>query len=210
MSAATTPRRERKRTWRQDPAGRRARILDAASDEFGRCGFRATRLDHIAARAGVAEGTIYHWFGSKHGLLVAVGERYGDGLVDAAFGSLAIPTTPNDIATIVRNIFAYVRATPGALAAFLLASDPVEGGPAQEANRTRMVAAIQAQLDGWRQQGRIPRMDTRVSAELQFGLVESALRDCFLRGDGRDEVSYIREVTHCLAAYLGQPPAADG
>ena len=153
--------------------------------------------------AGVAEGTVYHQFGSKRGLLVAVGQRYGEGLARAAFGDLGADPTPHEVAPIVRNIFAYVRETDGSLAAFLLAQDPLEGGPAQDANRTAMIAAIEARLLLWVERSLVQPLDTTIAAEIQFGLVESALRDCFLRRGGEDEERYVREVTRCLGAYVG-------
>jgi AcrR family transcriptional regulator len=47
-------------------------ILDAALDVFVEKGFADTRLDEIAARAGVAKGTIYLYFESKEALFQAL------------------------------------------------------------------------------------------------------------------------------------------
>src|SRR5262249_43128816 len=49
-------------------AARREAILSAALDEFAARGFADTRLDDIAARAGVAKGTIYLYFRDKEDL----------------------------------------------------------------------------------------------------------------------------------------------
>jgi AcrR family transcriptional regulator len=49
-------------------AGRRAAILKAALDEFCEKGFAATRVEDVAARAGVAKGTIYLNFKDKQAL----------------------------------------------------------------------------------------------------------------------------------------------
>jgi AcrR family transcriptional regulator len=49
-------------------AARREAILDAALDEFSARGFAAARLDDMAARAGVAKGTIYLYFADKEAL----------------------------------------------------------------------------------------------------------------------------------------------
>jgi AcrR family transcriptional regulator len=171
--------------------------------EFAREGFRRARLERIATAAGVAEGTVYYQFGSKQGLLSAVGQSYGEGLARAAFGDLGADPTPDEMARIVRNLFAYVRETDGSLATFLLAQDPLEGGPAQDANRTAMIRAIEARLSLWVERGLVQPMDTAVAAEILFGLVESALRDCFLRRGGEGEERYVREVTRCLGAYVG-------
>jgi AcrR family transcriptional regulator len=47
---------------------RREAILAAALDEFSTRGFAAARLDDVAARAGVAKGTIYLYFRDKESL----------------------------------------------------------------------------------------------------------------------------------------------
>jgi AcrR family transcriptional regulator len=49
-------------------AARRAAILKAALDEFCEKGFAATRVEDVAARAGVAKGTIYLNFKDKQAL----------------------------------------------------------------------------------------------------------------------------------------------
>ncbi len=49
-------------------AARREAILAAALDEFSARGFAAARLDDVAARAGVAKGTIYLHFEDKENL----------------------------------------------------------------------------------------------------------------------------------------------
>jgi len=46
-------------------AERPAEILDAAFEEFVKSGYAATRLEDVAARAGVTKGTIYFYFDSK-------------------------------------------------------------------------------------------------------------------------------------------------
>jgi AcrR family transcriptional regulator len=44
------------------------RIMDAAILEFGRKGEDATRIDDIAARAGISKQLVYHYYGTKHAL----------------------------------------------------------------------------------------------------------------------------------------------
>ncbi len=195
----------KRRSWRQDPEGRRATIIEAAKRAFAANGYARSRTEDIARDAGVAEGTIFHLFGSKRGLLDAVGEEYGQGMARAAFGGGEAEYSPLDMETIVRNIFQYVRETEGALAGFLLANDPLEGGPAQDANRRRMVHAIEANLDRWTQEGLMMPAHAQILAEIHFSLVEGALRDCFLRRGGAEEEAYISECVRVLGASLMAP-----
>ncbi|MFC5861475.1 TetR/AcrR family transcriptional regulator [Acidicapsa dinghuensis] len=54
---------------------RRSEILDAASKVFGTKGFDESRVDDIAAQAGLAKATVYVYFRSKDEIYEAVMER---------------------------------------------------------------------------------------------------------------------------------------
>jgi AcrR family transcriptional regulator len=66
------PRRGRPRSDRVDRA-----ILDAAREVLVSEGFAGLRLEHVAARAGVAKTAIYRRWGSKEELSLAVLEELG-------------------------------------------------------------------------------------------------------------------------------------
>jgi len=50
---------------------KRDAILDAARTLFSREGYAATSVDHVAAEAGIAKGTVYLYFKSKEELYLA-------------------------------------------------------------------------------------------------------------------------------------------
>ncbi len=60
---------------RRDPDGTRRRILDAASADFAARGLGGARINEIAERAGVNKRMLYHYFGDKDGLFLAVLEE---------------------------------------------------------------------------------------------------------------------------------------
>ena len=69
---------------RRDGEATRQRLLRAALELYTTIGFRATTTPAIAARAGVAEGTIYRHFSGKEHLLNEVyrsAQRWGAELV---------------------------------------------------------------------------------------------------------------------------------
>ncbi len=68
ISDAKEPRRRRK-------DARPSELTAAALDLFVEKGFAATRLDDVAARAGVSKGTLYLYFDSKVALFKAVVEE---------------------------------------------------------------------------------------------------------------------------------------
>jgi TetR/AcrR family transcriptional regulator len=57
---------------RRDPAGTRQKLLTAARREFASSGLAGARVDEIAARAGVNKQLVYHYFGDKDALYLAV------------------------------------------------------------------------------------------------------------------------------------------
>lgn len=65
-------KRSRGRTRKLEPEARRQAILDVALSVFAERGFDAARLDDVAARAGVAKGTLYLYFDDKETLFEEV------------------------------------------------------------------------------------------------------------------------------------------
>jgi AcrR family transcriptional regulator len=60
---------------RRDPDGARRRILAAATNDFSARGFAGARIAEIAERAGVNKRMLYHYFGDKDALFLAVLEN---------------------------------------------------------------------------------------------------------------------------------------
>lgn len=61
-----------KRSRAEQADERRLAILEAALDEFTQSGFAATKIDDVAARAGVGKGTVYLHFADKEALFEAI------------------------------------------------------------------------------------------------------------------------------------------
>ncbi|MFE1594779.1 TetR/AcrR family transcriptional regulator [Nocardia sp. NPDC058705] len=61
---------------RVDVNARRADILDAAVRVFARKGFAASRIEDVAAEAGVAKGSVYLAVSSREELLTAAFDQY--------------------------------------------------------------------------------------------------------------------------------------
>lgn len=57
-------------------------ILDAATELFASHGFHATSTRRIASAAGVSEGTVFHYFGSKNELMLAILHGFYHGLLN--------------------------------------------------------------------------------------------------------------------------------
>ena len=61
-----------KSSRRKSAQARRAEILTAAMEVFGRKGYNAATMDEIATECGVSKGTMYNYFASKEALFLAL------------------------------------------------------------------------------------------------------------------------------------------
>ncbi len=100
-------------TRRRRKADRPAEIIDAGLLEFAENGFAGTRLEDVAARAGIAKGTIYRYFENKQALFeAAVRSRIAgtldqvETLVDAYTG-----TTPDLLRLLLQAIYRQLAST---------------------------------------------------------------------------------------------------
>ena len=120
------------RRQRLPPAERRALIEDAAARLFAERGADATRLDDVAAAAGVTKPVLYRHFASKQALHLALLAKTRDELAAAALAALE-PGRPvlDGLDAMLDAWFSYVEAHPHA--ARLLLRDPAGGDPAVEA-----------------------------------------------------------------------------
>lgn len=97
----------------RDPEETRARLLEAASTEFSLKGLGGARVDAIALGAGANKRMIYHYFGSKAGLYLAVLEQAYD-RIRGHERALAVEDCPpaEGIARLVAYNFAFCRDNP--------------------------------------------------------------------------------------------------
>lgn len=97
-SVATRPPR-----WERRKESRPSELVAAALDLFVERGYAATRLDEVAARAGVSKGTLYLYFDSKEDLFKAVVREHIVPLLEASQRSLDQPGSTS--AELVRQFF---------------------------------------------------------------------------------------------------------
>ena len=100
----------------EQDAPTRERILDVALEAFAELGYDGAATRAIAARAGVNQGLITYYFGSKEALWREAVDRAFEGL-EAAVGSAAIEagspgTTRERLARIIRRYVRFVAAHP--------------------------------------------------------------------------------------------------
>ncbi|RIV80940.1 TetR/AcrR family transcriptional regulator [Aurantiacibacter xanthus] len=69
----------------------RGKLIEAARRAFGDVGYAETSMDTFTASAGLTRGALYHHFGDKKGLLLAVAEA-----IDAEMDQRLAAITDND------------------------------------------------------------------------------------------------------------------
>jgi AcrR family transcriptional regulator len=150
----------------RDPERTRERILEAAVEEFAAEGFTGARVDSIAEKAGVNKRMLYHYFGNKQDLFVAIIhdrlERKG----------VAIGQSPCEVGAAFTHFHADVRADMPWVRlmqweALQLPLDPVIGAEAREAH----IAHGLAQVERAQAQGLWPGLDTRQVLLSLMGMV---------------------------------------
>ncbi|HEY2836917.1 MAG TPA: TetR/AcrR family transcriptional regulator [Rhizomicrobium sp.] len=81
--------------WNRRKEARAPEILEAALASFGERGFAGTRMDDIAAKAGITKGTIYLYFDSKEALFKALARQSAGAQIEAVTGMVTASDAPS-------------------------------------------------------------------------------------------------------------------
>ncbi|HEY2636389.1 MAG TPA: TetR/AcrR family transcriptional regulator [Solirubrobacteraceae bacterium] len=90
---------------------RRADVVQAAARAFAAHGYDQTSISDLAEHIGLAAGGLYHYFGSKEELLIAICDQLMDPLLDDARALVAAEAQPAEqLRAVVRRWVAHVVA----------------------------------------------------------------------------------------------------
>jgi AcrR family transcriptional regulator len=88
---------------------RRQEVVYEAAKAFARHGYDTTTMQELAATMGLATGALYHYFGAKEQLLMAICDQLMDPLLDRATQLLAEPAPAEEqLRAVVRLWVAHV------------------------------------------------------------------------------------------------------
>jgi AcrR family transcriptional regulator len=171
MAYRATERTEAKR------AATRARIVDAAHGLIAHGGYREAGVANVAARAGVATGTVYRHFPSKVDLFAEVFRRASQREVDAVTDAAAA-ADPHATARLAAAVETFIRrALAGRRLAWALLAEPVD--PVVEAERLVFRHAYAQRFGSVLREGiaagELPAQDTDLSAAALVGALGEAL-----------------------------------
>jgi AcrR family transcriptional regulator len=191
-------------------ADKRARILTAARDLVADGGWPAAQVDHVAARAGVATGSVYRHWSSKAELcaeIVATVSAREVGIVKAVANADGSPVERLEAA--IRTFAG--RALRGRRLAYALIAEPVD--PEVETVRLDYRAQLARCFEGILREGIMrgvfPRFDPAVAAACIVGAFMEALVGPLAPAKGtgpRADRHLIEQITQfCLRASVGVP-----
>jgi AcrR family transcriptional regulator len=124
-------------------AERRALIIEAAGRLFGERGYDATRLDEIAAAAGVTKPIVYRHFASKSDLYLALLDRHRDDLAGFVSSIPAVGSPEERLRAVLEVWLDYVEARSYA---WMMLFRDSGGGPEIAARRREVHARARAVL----------------------------------------------------------------
>ncbi len=156
QSEAQTPRSSGRATTRTGEANI-GRILDAALALFARYGLRGTRIDEVAASAGMSKTNLLYYFRSKEALYTAVLQRTLNMWLDPLL-ALDPDEEPGDaLARYIATKLEYSRTHPEA--SRLFAMEMLQGAPHLKAALATTLASIvadkKATIERWIEQGKL-------------------------------------------------------
>ena len=147
----------------------RARLIAAARQAFGTKGYAESSMDDFTSAAGLTRGALYHHFGDKTGLLLAVIKEIDAEMTDRlAEVSARAPTRWQGF---VDECVAYIEmALEPEIQRIMFRDGPaVLGDISQWQNTPGCIATLARSLDALKAEGEIIDIDTETAARLING-----------------------------------------
>ena len=194
----------------------REAILEAAADLLGADGATQTRMEDIAARAGVAVGTVYNYFEDRKTLVSALLETRIKGLLEALDASLAPPAkgaaaTPApdartafqaDLERFVAAFTAHIESNRF-LFAVLRDEERVSGVDAtSQSRRTTLGGELLGKAGRLMDRGLKARVLRRDDAELYGAMLVGMLRGVALRSLTRTSADLRRDMAAMVRVFM--------
>jgi TetR/AcrR family transcriptional regulator, cholesterol catabolism regulator len=116
---------------------RRADVIATCAARFARRGFQATTMDELSAATGLRAGGLYHYIGSKQGLLLEIFGQLMDPLLEQAAAIEAGGEAPEaQLRALVRAWLGHIETHLDHMAVFAQERHAVEAGPEWERVRS--------------------------------------------------------------------------
>lgn len=159
---------------------KRAAIIDAAVESFLGHGFEATRMDRLAARAGVSKRTLYNHFASKEALFAAVVKHlYEELLAPGQIEPVEDLAPVEGLRVFARRLLAHLR-SPRVLALLKLVVAEHTRFPSltslfYQHGKQPALRQLTAMLRHWQASGQLRCEEPELAAVQFLGLVKEGL-----------------------------------
>jgi AcrR family transcriptional regulator len=157
-------------------AARHDAIIAAARQIAGEGGMAAVQIASVAARAGVAAGTVYRYFPAKTDLVAALLEEIAEDEIGALRRAAA--GAPGPLSALSAAIMTFAaRALRERRLAFAAIAEPVDAelDAARLAFRTALAAEFGARITAAIAESRLPEQDASMAAAALTGLLIEGL-----------------------------------
>lgn len=161
----------------QTKADKRRRILSAAAVVFSQKGFHQAKMDEIAARAGVAKGTLYYNFSSKSKLFSATVTEGIDAIIDKIRVQLDsdMPFAEHFRKLIQCNVALYLQYSDLARIVFNEVTSGIDDDILADIQtaRARYIDCVAEQLEDGQRSGHIKDVNLRLTAAAIVGMLDN-------------------------------------
>lgn len=187
-------------------ADKRSAIIEAATGLFTNEGYETTTIAEVAKKAGVAVGTVYLYFKNKQEILYAVRDDW-----DADFAQLMAEAGLNliphqhRIRPLIEACFSVCVQHTDRIQLMGLPPQVVGEIYMSKSSSPTMLQGIEAWLSTAIQDGVFKPMDTKAAAVLSYGLVTSAMEQCFNVEGGTNQQLYIDMLVDLVERWLLRP-----
>jgi AcrR family transcriptional regulator len=205
----TLPRRQ------QNRLNRERAILEAALKVFAATGYTGTRMDAVAAEAGVTKPTLYSYFPSKESLFQAMMLGKRDQMLDV----FEHPSQQGMVADLLVFAWAYadtvMRPEMLSLARLIIGEVqrfPEIGRAYQASGPDHLMRGIMRYLESQRRAGRLDFEDAELAAQDLWGLILSAPRTqaLYMPDAQPDRTTLRRYIVNGLRVFLKAYSTAPG
>ena len=185
--------------------GKLDKILNAAERIFAEKGFHKARVADIAKLAGVAEGTVYEYFGNKEDLLLSIPDRHFRRLMDGLPEVFEIKSPIRKMRRLIKYYFSVFFRNENFLRTFLIQVQLTRGfyKTEQFASFVKLYRIIENIIEQGKPDFFDPNVNPRVFRNLFIGTFNNLTLHWFVINADRhiDKMQMIEQVTKmlCLA-----------
>ncbi len=167
---------------------RRAQLLKAARKVFSRQGYDGATVSDIVREAGLAQGTFYLYFPSKKAAAVSLRDGLMEKMAEAVATTLESRASFQDrLESLITESFKVARRNADLFRLAFIGAD--ETHPEMHSESQEHASFLTAVTDLFRNAvaaGEMEAMDAEIAARLAIGLLQHAMIEAFVFGEGKE------------------------